>query len=124
MALTEVADLGNPVVHLGVDVDGPLAVPRRREAVIPDPLQRCRQASRAAACNQEVTRVLEIQGEEARIAATRPHGSESGISRLLSRTAGVCRHASQFERDASEPRPVFGDVRLTKDIHCFRRTIE
>ena len=37
--LTEVADLGRPIIHLGVDVDGVFAVPRGILLVVPDALQ-------------------------------------------------------------------------------------
>ena len=38
-SLAEVADLGGPIVHLGVDVDGVFAVPRSILLVVPDALQ-------------------------------------------------------------------------------------
>ena len=37
--LAEVADLGRPIVHLGIDVDGIFAVPRRILLVVPNALQ-------------------------------------------------------------------------------------
>ena len=48
IALGQVGRARRPVVHLGVDVDRVLAVPRRRHAVVPDALQVGRLRRRAA----------------------------------------------------------------------------
>ena len=58
-----------PVVHLGVDVDGVLAAPRRRHAVVPEALQVRRLRTRPRAGDEQVAAVLEVERGEARIAA-------------------------------------------------------
>jgi len=39
MALGEIGRLRRPVIHLGIDIDRVLGVPRRRHRVIPKPLE-------------------------------------------------------------------------------------
>ena len=87
-------DLGRPVVHLGVDVDGVLAVPGRLELVVPDALQVGRLAAGAARRDQQVAAVLEEQG------------GERGIGRCLATRARARRSAG--------PRPAAGRGRATR----------
>ena len=67
VALGEVGHLHRPVVHLGVDVDGLLAVPGRLELIVPDPLQVGRLAARPAAGDQQVAAELEVEGRQLRV---------------------------------------------------------
>ncbi|MNC26098.1 hypothetical protein D3C75_742160 [compost metagenome] len=61
MAFSQVADLRRPVVHLGIDVKGIIAAPRRPGGGIPDALQVGRLCARPGAGNEKVTSVLEQQ---------------------------------------------------------------
>ena len=61
LALRQTTDVGGPVVHLGVDVDRILGVPRWEERVVPDALQIGGQAARAAGRKQQPPPVLEVQ---------------------------------------------------------------
>src|SRR6185369_3119882 len=75
----QVCRLGRPVVHLGVDVDGVLAFPRRRHRVVPDSLQVGGLRAGPRTGDQQITAVLEIQCRELRIeTAQKLHGSLVG----------------------------------------------
>ena len=63
----QIADLGGPVVHLHVDVEVPIAVPRRLDFLGPDALQVGRQAARPRGTDQQVTAEVEIQRRQRRI---------------------------------------------------------
>ena len=67
--LGQVARLGRPVIHLGVDVDGVLAAPRRVHAGIPQALQRRRLSAWSRAAQQEVTAELKVESHELRVVA-------------------------------------------------------
>src|ERR1051325_6262732 len=67
VTLRKISRLGRPVVHLGVDIDGVLAFPRRRHQVVPDALQVGGLRSEARRRDQQVTAVLKIQRGELRI---------------------------------------------------------
>ena len=67
LALRQAADVGGPVVHLGVDVDRILGVPRWEERVVPDALQIGGQAARAAGRKQKPPPVLEVQRVQPRV---------------------------------------------------------
>ena len=67
LALCQAADVGGPVVHLGVDIDGILGIPRREERVVPDALQISGQAARAAGRKQKPPSVLEVQRVQPRV---------------------------------------------------------
>ena len=56
----EVADLGGPVVHLGVDVDRVLAAPGGVQVVVPEALEVRRLAARPRAGDQQVAAKLEV----------------------------------------------------------------
>ena len=64
MAFGKVTDFGRPVVHLGVDIHGPFAFPRRSEFFIPDPLQVGRLGAWARAGDEEITAELEVEDTE------------------------------------------------------------
>src|SRR5207244_3233857 len=49
VALGKIAHFGRPIIHLGVDVNRPFAVPRGLELIIPYSLQVCRLSPRTAA---------------------------------------------------------------------------
>ena len=106
-----------PVVHLGVDVDGVLAAPRRRHALVPDALQVGRLRTGARAGDQQVAAVLEVERGQPGIVAVgeRPHTL-------------VGRHAlrrPEVECDAVEERLVIADVRGAQRVDALaRRRIE
>ena len=95
-AFAEVAGLGGPVIHLGVDVDGVFAVPRRRHGIVPQTLQRRGLAAGARTADQQVARELKIQRGELRIVAVGKM-RDAHIRRQLHR-AGF----AEVERDAME----------------------
>ncbi len=59
MAFRQIAALRNPVIHLQIDIDGILRIPRRKKALIPNALQRGRQPSGPAAGNHQISPVIE-----------------------------------------------------------------
>ena len=105
VAFAERGRFGRPVVHLGVDVAGVLAVPRRTQLVVPDALQVGRLAARAAGADQQVAAVLEDQRGQVRIVAVGELGDA-----LVGRLVGG-RRAAEVERHAAEQRLVIGEVR-------------
>ena len=100
-----------PVVHLGVDVDGVLAAPRRRHALVPEALQVRRLRTGPRAGNQQVAAVLEIERRK------------TGIVAVAEPThALVGRHAlrgSEIERDAIEQLLVVADVRGAQRVDAL-----
>ena len=103
----EVADLRRPVVHLDVDVDGVLALPRRRQRVVPDSLKVRRHRSRTAARNEQVARELEVDRLELRIRFASRDRRETFVG-------GNRARATEVERDAVEQAIVIGDVRVAQ----------
>ena len=67
--LVEAAHVGGPVVHLGVDVDRVLAVPRGHHLVVPDALEVRRLAAGLGGADQQVAAVIEDQGHHAHVIA-------------------------------------------------------
>ncbi len=63
----EIGRLGEPVVHLDVDIRVIIGMPRRIVAVVPETLQICRQTAGPRTGNQQVTAVLEKQFFQLRI---------------------------------------------------------
>ena len=104
VALGEVAGLGVPVVHLGVDVGGPVGAPGRADLVVPDALQVGGLGAGARAGDQQVAAVLEVEGGERRIG---PGGE--GAQALGGVERGVAQ-VREFEGDAAEELAVVGDV--------------
>ena len=69
-AFTQPGDFRGPVIHLGIDIDRPLAVPGREDLGRPVALQVCRLTARARAGNEQVSAVLEIERGETGIRLT------------------------------------------------------
>ena len=63
-ALGEVADLGRPVVHLGVDVGRVFRIPHGIHVLVPDPLEVGRLRSRTRGRDEKVAAELEDEGAE------------------------------------------------------------
>ena len=108
VTLRQVRDLGRPVVHLQVDVDRELAVPRGLVAVVPDPLQVGRQGAGTAGAEQQVAPELEVQFDEARV--ERPC-----LDAFEAHVRGQCREslvrlAAESKSDAPHRRAVALDV--------------
>ena len=81
VALGEIRDLRRPVVHLEVDVDRELAVPGRLVALVPDPLEICRQRPRATRSEEQVAPELEVELGQAGIIGARLDALEAGVRR-------------------------------------------
>ena len=71
VAFGQIADLGGPVIHLQVDVDGVFAAPGRQECLVPDALEIGRLAADAAAGGQNISAELEAERFEIRIGTRR-----------------------------------------------------
>ena len=67
MKLGQVHDLGGPVVHLRIDVDGVFAAPGRPGVRTPDALKVQGQGAGAAATDGQVATEIEIEDGERRI---------------------------------------------------------
>ena len=87
MELGEVRHFRRPVIHLQVDVEVVVAVPRREHAVVPQPLQVRGEPARAAARNQQIAAELKIERFEAEIGLTLLHALEPLIGRRSTRMA-------------------------------------
>ena len=117
--LLEVRGERRPVVHLGVDVDRVLAAPRRREAVVPDPLQVGRLRAGTRAGDEQVAGVVEVERRQGRIAARGERGDTlvDGHRRA--------RRRPKVERDAIEELAMVPDVGVTQRLDwCDGRAIE
>ncbi len=82
-ALGEGAGFGQPVVHLGVDVDGVVAAPGGAHMWVPDALEVGRGAARAGAADEEVAAVLEKEGVKPRVVGPLADGAEPREGGLL-----------------------------------------
>ena len=103
-AFREVRDLDRPVVHLGVDVHGPLAVPGGIERLVPDALQVRGLAAGAAAGDHQVAAELEEEGGQRGVVLP-GDGLEPSIGGQPGRLG-----RPQVERHAPEQALVVGDV--------------
>ncbi len=120
MRFREVGDLGRPVVHLQVDVEVIVAVPRRAHAVVPQALQIRGQIAGPAACGEQIAAVLEVQRFESQVPLAALHAFEPFVGRLtvvsgFSRTrvavaSGFSRTRAQPQRHTPEQTLVVGDV--------------
>ena len=107
VTLGQVRRLGEPVVHLDVDVRVIIAMPRRIVAVAPQSLQIRRQPARPRARDQEIPPVLKHQRFQIGIAAM------LGIDLLppVRRQADpVGRRVAKVERHPIEERLIIGDM--------------
>ena len=112
--LGQIARLGRPVIHLGVDVDGVLAAPRRAHAGIPQALQRRRLSAWSRAAQQEVTAELKVESYELRVvAACEPPDPLVGRPPLGLAVAHV-------ECDPPEHALMLGHVSLLEGLVRFR----
>ncbi len=109
MALGQVRRLGRPVVHLGVDVDGVVAAPRRTQVRIPDALQVGRRPSGAGRADEQVSAVLVVERLEPGIDRAGGVLAQPPIGRER-----VLRPAAEIQRDAAEQRSIVGDVRAAQ----------
>ena len=111
VALGEVRHLGGPHVHLGIDVDRPVAAPGGAHLVVPDPLEIGGLAARPGAGDQEVAAVLEVERHQPRIVGPElPHALVGGQPpRLVGRR-------SQVQRHAVEQALMVGDVILQEGL--------
>lgn len=64
VAFGKVGDLGGPVVHFRIDVDGVLAVPGGSERVVPDALEVGGLAAGAAGGDEQIAPVLKEKGDQ------------------------------------------------------------
>jgi len=106
VALRKVADLGRPVVHLRVDVDGVLALPGRDEALVPDPLEIGRQRPWAAGGDKQVAAELEVEGHQRGVLGALLHP----LQPLVGRQAFGLGRAPQIESHAAEEATVVSGV--------------
>ena len=60
----QVGAVGQPVVHLSVDIDGVLGAPGRIDGIVPDALQVGGEGSGARAGDEHVAAVLKVDGEK------------------------------------------------------------
>ncbi len=75
-----------PVVHLGVDVDGVLAAPRRRHALVPEALQVRRLRTGPRAGDEQVAAVLEVERGQTRIIPVAKRSARARRSARASRS--------------------------------------
>jgi len=109
----QVARLGGPVIHLGVDVDGVFAVPRRAHRTVPEALQVRGLAAGARTANQQITGELKIQRSQLRIVAAGKM-PDALVRRQLHRV-----RFAEVQFHAPEQSLVFGDVRGEQLVESF-----
>ena len=91
MQLGEVRHFRRPVVHLQVDVEVVVAVPRREHAVVPQSLQVRGKPARTAARNQQIAAELKVERFEPEIGLAFLHALEPLVSRRRRERIGVLR---------------------------------
>ena len=67
MAFRQIANFSRPIVHLSVDVDVVVAVPRRIHVFAPQALQVCWQAAFTRRCDQQIATVLKVECFKVRV---------------------------------------------------------
>ena len=117
MCLGEAGRFGRPVVHLGVDVDRVLAVPRRLVQVVPQALQVGRLATAATGSDQQVAAILEQQCHQLGIRA-RGEAFDTRIGRFCSRLGRAQVQAHALEQLAMAVRTLVAQ-RLVRDGCCL-----
>ncbi len=105
--------IGGPVVHLGVDVVGPVAGPHRAAVLVPDALQVGRLRPRAGGRHQQVTAEVEHQRDQIRIVAPGSDRLDPLIGRQLHRVA-------EWQLRAFVEREVVVDVPIPKLVQGNR----
>jgi hypothetical protein len=103
-AFPEVARLGGPVIHLGVDVDGVFAVPRRVMESFQMPCKIRGLAAGPRTANQQIARELKIERGQLRIVAVGKM-RDALVRRQLHRV-----RLAEVQFNAAESL-MFGDVR-------------
>ena len=103
-ALAEVGGIGQPVVHLEIDVGRVLAAPRRIDLVVPDALEVRRLRAGAGRTDHQVPPVLDVERGERRIGRLRIGGDA-----LVGRQVGVAAPA-EIDAQAVEQALVLGDM--------------
>ena len=78
-AIRQAAALGRPIVHLRVDIGGPVAAPRGPQLPAPDPLQIGGQAAGPGGGDEQIPAVLEIQRVQPRILSALPQDGQPPI---------------------------------------------
>ena len=105
VALGEVGGIGQPVVHLEVDVGRVLAAPGRIDLLVPDALQVGGLTAGPRRGDHQVAAVLDVERGERGIGVRRV-----GRDALIGRQVGDRRRA-EIDREAAEQPLVVGDVR-------------
>src|SRR5690606_282319 len=103
-ALAECSDIREPIIHLGVDVDRPLAFPGRTRPFVPDALQVRRLRARARARDEQISAVLKVQSGERGI------DSRAGVPYALVRRCRGRFRAAEIERYTAKELRVVGNV--------------
>ncbi len=105
MALGQVGGLRVPVVHLHVNVEVVIAIPRGLQALGPHALQVRGQVSGPRTADQQVPPELEVEGLQGRVQAALAHGLQALVRRQIS--SG---RRAQVQRDAVEEALVVGNM--------------
>ncbi len=101
----KIGNLGGPVIHLGIDVDGVLAVPGRGKLIVPEALERRSHRAGAAARDQQVAAELKIESGKRRVV-------RSALQAFICGEIGG--GTAKLEVDAPEQSLVIRDVRGAK----------
>ena len=97
-SFTQPGRFGEPVVHLGIDVDGPLRSPGIVDAAGPDALQIRGQAVGARGADEQIARELKIEFLQAEVVGPRADALDSLIGRQTSFAAGALPRCSAMPR--------------------------
>ena len=99
MQFRQVRHLRWPMVHLQIDVQVIVAIPRRMDRIAPEPLQVGRQQADTRRGDQQITSELEVKRHQRRILTILRKGSQSLVDRPK-----VSLRTSQLQRDTIKQR--------------------
>ena len=101
---------GRPVVHLHVDVEVVVAVPRRLDALGPEALQVGGHVARARAADQQVPAEVEVERRQRRVGAALGQRRVPFVGRQRGRRAALGLAVVKLDAHAVEVAAVVGDV--------------
>ena len=107
--LGQIRHVCRPVVHLDVDVDVVVGVPRRGDLVVPNALQIRGHRVRPRRSHQQVAAELKVGCQKVWIGPARTDGPQARIDGILALLL-----PAQFERDAIENRTVIRHMRIAE----------
>ena len=113
MTFDDICRFRRPIVHFRIDIEGIIAAPWRPDLIVPNPLQIGWLCSRPRTGNQEITAILEQEGDQLKVTV----GLEIDDAFIHGLLHGVS--CAQPQRNAAELGLVVGQMDLSKRIVGF-----